>query len=69
MEILEIISLIVGLIIGIPVIIIIIVKWFVEGQAIGAVLEAFGIHPIIIIIISIIGVIALIRMIAEVLPF
>ena len=43
--------------------------WFVEGQAIGAVLEAFGVHPIIIVIISIIGIIVLIRMIAEVLPF
>ena len=68
-DLLEIIGLIVGLVFGIPVIIIIIFKWFVEGQAISAVLESFGVHPVIIGIISIIGIIALIRMVAEVLPF
>jgi hypothetical protein len=69
LEILDIISLIVGIIVGIPLIIVIIIKWFVEGQALGAVMESFGVHPIIIVIIGIFGIIALIRGIANVLPF
>ena len=69
MEILDILSLIVGIFVGIPLVIIIIFKWFVEGQALGAVMESFGVHPIIIAIIGIFGIIALIRGIANVLPF
>lgn len=69
LEILDIISLIVGIFVGIPIIAVIIFNWFVEGQALGAVMESFGIHPIIIAIIGIFGIIALIRGIANVLPF
>jgi hypothetical protein len=61
LEIWDIISLIVGIVVGIPIIAIIIVKWFVEGQVIGAVLESFGVHPIIIVIVGILGLIALVR--------
>ena len=68
MGLLDIISLIVGIIVGLPIIAIIIFKWFVEGQVLSAVLESFGVHPIIIVIVGILGIIALIRGIVNVLP-
>ena len=54
---------IVGLIIAIPTIIIVIINWWAEGQVIDAVLEVFGVHPIIIVLISIAGLIVLIKII------
>ena len=65
---LDIISLIVGVIVGLPIIIIIIIKSFVEGQVLSAVLESFGVHPIIIVIVGILGIIALVRGVIGVLP-
>ena len=65
MELLEIIGWIIGIFVGIPIILVIIIQWFVEGQALSAILEGFGVHPVIIVIISIIGIIALIRIISE----
>jgi len=65
---LEIIGWIIGILIGIPIILIIIIQWFVEGQALSAILEGFGVHPGIIVFISIVGIIALIKIISEVLP-
>ena len=57
---------IVGLIIAIPTISIIIINWWVEGQVVDAVLEAFGVHPIIIALISIVGLIVLIKIILNI---
>ena len=57
---------IVGLIIAIPAILIITINWWVEGQVANAVLEAFGVHPIIIALISIIGLIVLIKIILNI---
>ena len=58
---------IIGLIVAIPTILIIIINWWVEGQVVDAVLEAFGVHPIIIVLIGIVGIIVIIKIILNIL--
>lgn len=58
---------IVGIIIAIPVILVIIINWWAEGKVIDALLEAFGVHPILIALISIIGFIILLKILMNIL--
>ena len=62
----KIIGIFIGIITAIFTIIIVIINWWVEGEVTGALLEAFGVHPIMIVLIGIIGFIVLIRIILEI---
>ena len=57
---------IIGAIIAIPTIVIIIIYWWVEGEVVSAILDAFGVHPLIIALLIIVGLIILIKIILDI---
>lgn len=61
----KIIGTIITLIVAIPTIITIIITWYIEGAISGSLLQAFGVHTLIIGIISIISFYVLITKILD----
>lgn len=57
---------IIGAIITIPTIVIIIINWWIEGEIVSAILDAFSVHPFIITLLSIVGLIILIKIILDI---